>query len=641
MCYFDQVRWSCGVWRWGQFRQHCIKEHRIGETCGLKLVYETKSEPGVCRLCSKTEKKQRRYEKMYRDVERWQQDSNRTAIVERTCGQMEEVASQIHLMRQEHNHRVEGGRPSHTERSRPTVANGSSRTIGNSTVSQNNDPGVASVPADEVQPIRPLTTTLPGASFSPGDFTQNRFRGGRDSLDDDLSSDDSGSCISSSTAPTSVSGGGAAEQREANEAFIDLLYSSVDLRNLIHPALYGKEASRKRLLGKLRKLLKLLGQDLEAEIRSSESTRIGLFFRKSGSQLSSEIINGLSKEERREEERVPRDREVDPVSEDDEPNESDSGDENDAQPYMPGLKSLIASTDSFCAFVTRLVDLVSPSFEARLKRLAKSQSKGMNDSDIRRIAEMVSELAYSKPADIISTECERVSWIRKLITSLRAALPREWDLWPLDASELQPLSNCATLTWTCVCGDIRREVVPKVFAHGVVTIRKQTLPISSPPSGPPPNNFAKTSPISPTQPGSQDLHSHQQISYQDRTPLTRTSVVPEALPVTISIPSTSRFIMFFVDSGGLQLIPIESKSLCNEQLFCQLRAEYRQVKGWFKTWFGLMTFSHCDFHQFEQWHEKRYCERRSGVPPLCDKDYYYRPRPLDEPPLSSNSPEDM
>ncbi|KAM0543014.1 hypothetical protein ACHAO7_009617 [Fusarium culmorum] len=311
-----------------------------------------------------------------------------------------------------------------------------------------NDPGAAGVTTDEIQPISPLTTIPPDAPVFFGDPTQGSFRVYRDDLDDDLSSDGSGSCMSSSTAPTSVSGGGGPEQREANDAFIDLLYNTVELRKLIHPSLYGKEMDRKRLVGKLRKLLKVLGQDLEAEIRSSESERVGLFFKKSSRQLSSEIIIGLSKEERGYEERVSRDKEVDPVSEEDELVESDSGDEADIRPNMPGLNSLIASTNSFYAFITRLIDFVDPSFEARLKRLAESKTKEMNGSDIRHITEVVSELSYSKPKTITLSAHGGISWIGKSMASLRAALPDEWDWWPLNEPRLQPLPNCVTLTWT-------------------------------------------------------------------------------------------------------------------------------------------------------------------------------------------------
>ncbi|KAJ6786403.1 hypothetical protein PWT90_03373 [Aphanocladium album] len=98
--------WSCGFWRWGHFRQQCNKEYRMGETCGLKLVYDTKRETDVCKLCHDTEKKQRRLDKMARDVERWQREGNRRATIERTCGEMREVADQIYRMREEHFQRT-------------------------------------------------------------------------------------------------------------------------------------------------------------------------------------------------------------------------------------------------------------------------------------------------------------------------------------------------------------------------------------------------------------------------------------------------------------------------------------------------------------------------------------------------------
>jgi hypothetical protein len=106
MCYFDQTRWACGFWRWGHFRQQCNKEYRMGETCGLKLVYETKEQGDVCKLCHDIEKKQRRYDKMYRDVARWQREGGRPATVERTCADMADVQEQIDRMREDHRQRT-------------------------------------------------------------------------------------------------------------------------------------------------------------------------------------------------------------------------------------------------------------------------------------------------------------------------------------------------------------------------------------------------------------------------------------------------------------------------------------------------------------------------------------------------------
>ncbi|KAJ3456804.1 hypothetical protein MRS44_016827 [Fusarium solani] len=107
MCYFEQTRWACGYWRWGHFRQQCNNEYRPGETCGLKLVYDTKTEFDVCKLCHDTEKKQRRYDKMYRDVQRWHREGNRSATIERTCGEMHDIMGQIYRMREEHDHRLQ------------------------------------------------------------------------------------------------------------------------------------------------------------------------------------------------------------------------------------------------------------------------------------------------------------------------------------------------------------------------------------------------------------------------------------------------------------------------------------------------------------------------------------------------------
>lgn len=81
----------------------------MGETCGLKLVYETKAESDVCKLCHDIEKKQRRYDKMQRDVERWQSEGTRWATsIERTVADMNTVCSHIYRMNEDHAHRLGG-----------------------------------------------------------------------------------------------------------------------------------------------------------------------------------------------------------------------------------------------------------------------------------------------------------------------------------------------------------------------------------------------------------------------------------------------------------------------------------------------------------------------------------------------------
>lgn len=106
MCYFEQTRWRCGFWKWGNFRQQCNKEYRTGETCGLKLVYDTNYKNENCKLCDQIEKKERRYNKMLQDVQRWRNEGNRRATIEKTECDMEEVRQAIAKIWNEHQEKL-------------------------------------------------------------------------------------------------------------------------------------------------------------------------------------------------------------------------------------------------------------------------------------------------------------------------------------------------------------------------------------------------------------------------------------------------------------------------------------------------------------------------------------------------------
>ncbi|KAI0112555.1 hypothetical protein GGR51DRAFT_45246 [Nemania sp. FL0031] len=109
MCFFDQTRWRCGYWRWGHFRGQCNREYRTGETCGLKLVNVTIADPDVCKLCKDIEKKQRKYNKLHSDIERWSREkSNRSASIEKAQGEIMEVHQAIQNMTNQHQLRAWG-----------------------------------------------------------------------------------------------------------------------------------------------------------------------------------------------------------------------------------------------------------------------------------------------------------------------------------------------------------------------------------------------------------------------------------------------------------------------------------------------------------------------------------------------------
>jgi hypothetical protein len=74
MCFFDQTVYACGDFKWGSFRQHCAKEYRTGETCGMKLVMNNVYVERKCTICDKLEVKYRKRAKLEDDIKRWKRE---------------------------------------------------------------------------------------------------------------------------------------------------------------------------------------------------------------------------------------------------------------------------------------------------------------------------------------------------------------------------------------------------------------------------------------------------------------------------------------------------------------------------------------------------------------------------------------
>jgi hypothetical protein len=74
MCFYDLYAFQCDCWKWGAFRQHCSKEYRTGETCGLKLTMNTYKLGEKCKLCTKIETKWARIRKEEERIRSWQKE---------------------------------------------------------------------------------------------------------------------------------------------------------------------------------------------------------------------------------------------------------------------------------------------------------------------------------------------------------------------------------------------------------------------------------------------------------------------------------------------------------------------------------------------------------------------------------------
>ena len=85
MCFYDQDRYACGDYKWGQLRQHCNREDRIGENCSSKMIMSTIQVRKNCRHCETYITKRRRIRQGRERIIRWSREPGRSpASIERS-----------------------------------------------------------------------------------------------------------------------------------------------------------------------------------------------------------------------------------------------------------------------------------------------------------------------------------------------------------------------------------------------------------------------------------------------------------------------------------------------------------------------------------------------------------------------------
>jgi hypothetical protein len=95
MCFYEQYRFICGDWKWGNFREHCNREYRMGETCGMKLVYQTAQQPSKCKYCEKADTKLRKRQTECDRITRWQREGRNPASIEKSMEIVKQLDSEI------------------------------------------------------------------------------------------------------------------------------------------------------------------------------------------------------------------------------------------------------------------------------------------------------------------------------------------------------------------------------------------------------------------------------------------------------------------------------------------------------------------------------------------------------------------
>ena len=97
MCFFEWTTYACGDFKFGNFKAHCEKEHRIGETCGLKLfdTYNRSACGEICGLCNRIRIKNRKIAKTLSDLKRWRKAKRFPTTQEKKQQEIEQTMIEI------------------------------------------------------------------------------------------------------------------------------------------------------------------------------------------------------------------------------------------------------------------------------------------------------------------------------------------------------------------------------------------------------------------------------------------------------------------------------------------------------------------------------------------------------------------
>ncbi|KAI1390294.1 uncharacterized protein F4822DRAFT_443198 [Hypoxylon trugodes] len=248
---------------------------------------------------------------------------------------------------------------------------------------------------------------------------------------------------------------------------------------------------------------------------------------------------------------------------------------------------------------------------------------------------------------------EEVGIFRKSINRRQNAVEswtgERWDWWPLPQCVRDPGENETQIRWEYICGENGRAVVPSQFAEFLKSIvhdpgQSRTLTQNSPPppaQNPPPDQGSPSN-AAVSKDGGNNSSSPQnfQGSCQKGTSSSTDSGSTSSQPQKVN-PTSSSYVLLFVEKGNdfkVAQIRIEQADPDGDYtrrcqtFFHELKKSYLCLRGFFRNWFSIWRYSHCEFYKFQQFQIYEFdAMEPNAFPQGTDaeyNDYDFYPKPM-------------
>ncbi|GIZ48233.1 hypothetical protein CKM354_001130100 [Cercospora kikuchii] len=309
---------------------------------------------------------------------------------------------------------------------------------------------------------------------------------------------------------------------------------------------------------------------------------------------------------------------------------------------FPSLKAFLLKSYAYIELKSQLLSFAHGTYEKRIQKALGLKIVGIEGEKLGSIAvqAVATELSWVPPGKLsFRDQGHDANWLDCMKCFVEEHLAEKWRWWPLSPRKHPLQLNYLRLTWQLPSGKEQYVDVPQKVKDDIVAAM-QTAPvfISHPASGNPSTPPSATASLTAAASGSQPVTtSGSAKSVTSNRATTDAFATPKpstngTVPPLVSVPKSRRVYLCIRDGDRyrFQCLKIEAvqSDQSDQQFFSDLKTEYLRARGWFRNWFSIWQYDHCQFYEFSKHALGTGEPAIISFPADSDNEYEFLPKPM-------------